>query len=171
MRSFIKTQIPILISALALVTISNYPSSSQVRQQGFKVTIPHDVFYDAKTGWGEVYSFKPITIEYQPAQQLIIFSRLKVPDSLHITDITKEELAALPQKIGNFQLLGEFEDYNLPPDFLFLYYVDPKTHDVLELGRRIKDAQGGKRYWRALLFMQDSINYLKNIQPYQDIKK
>lgn len=165
------TRILIVIATLVL-TISPFSKChSQSGAQSLSIKISHTAIFTEKSGWSKVYSFKPISINYQPAQKLIIISRLKVPDSLHITDITRKELAALPQKFGNFKLVGEFEDYNLPPDFLSLFYIDPKTHDVLEVGRRLKDAKGNKMYWRAVLYMQDSINYMKNSKLFLELKK
>lgn len=131
-------------------------------KEGFTSKISHTTFFARKTAdWSKVNTFKPIGIVYQPKQELMIFSRMKVPDTLHMFPLTKAEENGITKEYGKFRFLGAFEDHNLPPEFSHLMYINPSNLDVLQVDRMTIDAKGTEQLTGAILYMKDSINYMK----------
>ncbi|MEI3802436.1 MULTISPECIES: hypothetical protein [unclassified Chitinophaga] len=154
----VQLKIKYLLSFIFPALISN--SCSTDHQKAFTSEISHTSFFDPKAGWGKVYTFKPIGIAYQPKQQLMIISRLKVPDTLHMIQLTKDQQDKITAEYGEFRFLGAFEDHNLPFELSHLMYLNPSNLDILQIDRMTADAKGTEKFTRAILYMKDSINYM-----------
>ncbi|WP_436487757.1 hypothetical protein [Chitinophaga sp. ARDCPP14] len=157
----VRLEIKYLLSVIFPALISNSCSTDQYNQKGFISEISHTSFFDPKAGWGKVYTFKPIGIAYQPKQQLMIISRLKVPDTLHLIQLSKADQDKITAKYGDFRFLGAFEDHNLPFELSHLMYLNPFNLDILQIDRMTADAQGTEKLTRAILYMKDSVNYMR----------
>ena len=137
-------------------------------QQGFTTKVTHNaIFYRGPHGkdkifWSKIYSFPSFEIIYQPEFERMIIKRAKIPDTLTRMKVTPAEEEQFVKNYGDFKLLGAFENYNLPPEFSHLLYVNTSNLDVLQVDRMITDAKGTIKYTRAFLFMKDSVNYMSN---------
>ncbi|ACU60037.1 hypothetical protein [Chitinophaga pinensis] len=152
----IKFRFPVVLSMLVFISCK----TNRQYQNGFTVEISHSAFLHYKENWSKVYSFQPISMVYKPEKKLIVISRTRVPDSLHMLTLSKAEENRIVKKYGAFEFLGIFEDHNLPPEFSHLFYVNPGNMDVLQIDRITADAKGTENLTGAILYMKDSINYM-----------
>lgn len=160
-HSMAQSMIKYFLACILPALISISCDADHNYQEGFTSTISHTSFFKRKSDWTMVYTFKPISIVYQPKQQLMIFSRAKVPDTLHMISLSKTVLDGITREYGKFRFLGAFEDHNVPPEFSFLMYVNPSNLDVLQIDRMTVDAKGTEKLTGAILYMKDSVNYMK----------
>lgn len=146
---------------LSILIFSSCQTNPQYKR-GFTVEISHTSFFERQKSWTKVYSFKPITMDYQPEKELIVINRAKVPDSLHLIKLSRAEQDQITKEYRNFRFLGAFEDHNVPPEMSHLFYVNPTNLDILQVNRITSNAAGKEKLTGAILYMKDSINYMKD---------
>jgi len=155
-------KIKFLFPPILYILVFSSCQTDRQYQRGFTVEISHTSFLEPQKGWSKVYSFKPISMNYQPEKELIVISRAKVPDSLHLIKLSKAEQGQITREYGDFRFLGAFEDHNVPPEMSHLFYVNLINLDILQVNRITSNAAGKEKLTGAILYMKDSTNYMKD---------
>ena len=140
-------------------------------QEGFVTFINYSTFFNNGANnkdslhWSITYQMPPnyvLKIEYLPLEKFIIINRPPKIDTFVMVERTKEELAKYKGNYEDFKLIGAFENTKLPFDFRSVFYYNPLKQDVLEIFQRNSGAIGNFIDKGAMIYLKDSINYMKN---------
>ncbi|ATL47391.1 hypothetical protein COR50_09535 [Chitinophaga caeni] len=167
--SFSRNGLGSIITFFMMLTACNFQENYK---NGFVTHIKNTVFYDRvptqkhPLAWTEVYHLKDsFKIHYLPAKNILLAYRANIPDTLRIIESENNEGGqSYKKQYRDFEYLGEFELNDLPPEFSQLIYINPKNMDILQIDLIKSDSIGTKKFVSGIVYMHDSINYLKDEQ-------